>query len=96
MFRGYQEFLIEFVVQTTNPNIAIESIKKEKLVGVLAEIEKLQRLFANFEKIQLVYNVNEGVWEFNYLTTEQGEVIGTEKAYNATVKKLDITLPNKE
>lgn len=96
VFRGYQDFLIEFIVQTTNPNIAIESIKEEKLVGALAEIKKLQCLFTNFQKIQLVYNVNEKAWEFNYLTTEQGEVIGTEKAYNTTVKKLDITLPNKE
>lgn len=96
VFRGYQNFLIEFVVQTTNPNIAIESIKEEKLVGALTEIEKLQCLFSNFLRIQLVYNVDAKVWEFNYLTTETGEVIGTEKAYNATVKKLDIVFPNKE
>lgn len=96
VFRGYQNFLIEFAVQTTNPNIAIESIKEEKLLGALEEIKKLQHLFSDFLKIQLVYNVDKEVWEFNYLTTQTGEVIGTEKAYNTTVKKLDIALPDKK
>ncbi len=66
MFTGKYEFVIELVVQTTNPNIAIEAICEEKLISVVSEIENLKKHFSSFVKIQLVYNTETGQWEFNY------------------------------
>lgn len=93
VFTGKHEFLIELVVQTTNPNTAIEAISDEKLIGVINEIENLKKHFSSFSKIQLVYNTEIGQWEFNYIATEKGEVIGTEKSYKKSMKKIEIAFP---
>lgn len=55
IFTGKHEFVIELVVQTTNPNIAIEAISEEKLISVVSEIDNLKKHFSSFSKIQLVY-----------------------------------------
>ena len=93
VFTGKHEFLIELVVQTTNPNTAIEAISEEKLIGVVSEIENLKKHFSSFSKIQLVYNTETEQWEFNYIATEKGEVIGTEKSYKKSMKKIEIVFP---
>lgn len=43
--------------------------------------------------IQLVYNTETGQWEFNYIATEKGEVIGTEKSYKKSLKKIELAFP---
>ena len=93
VFTGKYEFVIELVVQTTNPNIAIEAICEEKLISVVSEIENLKKHFSSFVKIQLVYNTETGQWEFNYIATEKGEVIGTEKSYKKSLKKIELAFP---
>ena len=95
IFTGTHDFVIELVVQTANPNTVISAIKEDKLVGVINEIEKLKNHFASFSKIQLVYNLETENWEFNYIATETGEVIGTEKSYNRSVKKIELAFPGK-
>lgn len=96
VFQLCRKFLIEFIVQTADPNIVLESLAVEKLLDALDAIERLQSLFSNFLKIQLVYDIDEKVWKFNYLTTEKGEVIGTELAYNATMRKFEIAVHNEK
>lgn len=93
IFTGKHEFVIELVVQTTNPNIAIEAISEEKLISVVSEIDNLKKHFSSFSKIQLVYNTETGQWEFNYIATDKGEVIGTEKSYKKSMKKIEIAFP---
>ena len=93
VFTGKHEFLIELVVQTTNPNTAIKAISEEKLLGAVNEIESLKKHFSSFLKIQLVYNTETEQWEFNYIATERGEVIGTEKSYKKSMQKIEIAFP---
>lgn len=93
IFIGKHEFLIELVVQTTNPNTAIRAISEEKLLGAVSEIESLKNHFSSFSKIQLVYNIETEQWEFNYIATARGEVIGTEKSYKKSVQKIEIAFP---
>lgn len=93
IFTGTHDFVVELVVQTTNPNVAISAIKEDKLVGAFNEIERLKNCFTHFSKIQLVYNTGTKDWEFNYLATETGEVIGTEKTYKRSVKKIGLSFP---
>jgi hypothetical protein len=90
VFSGHHDFLIELVVQTESPNVAIQSISADKLSGIIEEIEQKKAIFSNFTKIQLVYNVEDEKWEFNYIATEKGEIIGTEKSYKKSAKKVDI------
>jgi len=96
VFSGHHDFLIELVVQTESPNVAIQSISADKLSGVMKEIEQKKAIFSNFAKIQLVYNVEDEKWEFNYIATEKGEIIGTEKSYKKSAKKVDILFPDNE
>ena len=62
VFTGKYEFVIELVVQTTNPNIAIEAICEEKLISVVSEIENLKKQKSQKVKIiiykskKLIYN----------------------------------------
>lgn len=93
VFIGKHEFLIELVVQTTNPNTAIRAISEEKLLGAINEIENIKKHFSSFLKIQLVYNTETEQWEFNYIATERGEVIGTEKSYKKSMQKIEIAFP---
>lgn len=93
VFTGKYDFLIELVVQTTNPNIAISAISEDRLVEVITEINRLRSRFSNFTKIQLVYNEDVEKWEFNYLATEKGEIIGTEKSYKKSTKKIELAFP---
>jgi len=60
----------------------------------MKEIEQKKAIFSNFAKIQLVYNVEDEKWEFNYIATEKGEIIGTEKSYKKSAKKVDIRFPD--
>lgn len=86
---------VESTFRTENPftPIAIEAICEEKLISVVSEIENLKKHFSSFVKIQLVYNTETGQWEFNYIATEKGEVIGTEKSYKKSLKKIELAFP---
>ena len=95
VFMGNNGFVVELIVQTTNPNTAIDAIAKERLQQIFDETEHLQTIFSPFNKIQFTYNKGTSCWEFNYLTTEKGEVIGTEKSYKETAKKIDLAFPSK-
>lgn len=95
IFTGKNEFVIELVVQTTSPDVAIRAIKEDKLVGAINEIEKLRKCFPKFTKIQLLCNIETENWEFNYIATETGEVIGTEKSYKKSVQKMELAFPQK-
>ena len=53
----------------------------------------LKKHFSSFVKIQLVYNTETGQWEFNYIATGKGEVIGTEKSYKKSLKKIELAFP---
>lgn len=69
---------IELVITTHKPDTVLSSINKEKLSCVQTKIKQLQSL--NPEKIQFIYN-NEQEWEFNYLLSTDGSVIGKEKSF---------------
>jgi hypothetical protein len=70
---------IELVVTTHIPDRVLTSMTKEKLKVVAEKLEQLENL--NPEKIQFIYN-DEDTWEFNYLLSKTGAVIGTIKSFN--------------
>jgi hypothetical protein len=70
---------IELVITTHKADRVLNSLAKEKLQTIADKVEQLINLEP--EKIQFVYNDNES-WEFNYLLTKNGSVIGTIKSFN--------------
>lgn len=78
---------IELVVVTTSPEEVMESIKKEKLESINDKLIDLKQHFIP-RRIQFIYDNDN--WIFNYLCTDKGEVIGTEKSYNKRRKAFDL------
>lgn len=70
---------IELVITTHNADKVLNSLTKEKLQSIAAKVEQLINL--DPEKVQFVFNENDA-WEFNYLLTKKGSVIGTIKSFN--------------
>ncbi|AFK05517.1 hypothetical protein Emtol_0247 (plasmid) [Emticicia oligotrophica DSM 17448] len=70
---------IELVITTHKADRVLTSLDKEKLKSIADKIEQLANL--DPEKIQFVYNDSDN-WEFNYLLTKSGAVIGTIKSFN--------------
>lgn len=70
---------IELVITTHKADRVLNSLMTEKLKTVADKVEQLKNLDA--EKIQFTFNDND-IWEFNYLLTRTGAVIGTIKSFN--------------
>ena len=70
---------IELVITTTKADEVLKAITTDKLQEVSSKIEQLENL--NPEKIQFIFGEN-GVWEFNYLLSKDGSVVGTKKSFN--------------
>lgn len=96
IFSGNIEYPVELIVQTSDSNIAIKSLGEGKLEEALKEIRYIEARFSGLKKVQLVYNINNQCWEFNYLTTDKGEVIGTETSFRTSAKKIDIAFHEKK
>lgn len=73
------EINIELVVTTHKADRVLEALEKVKLEPIEKKIVQLASL--NPEKIQFVYN-EFGVWEFNYLMSKNGSVVGTKKSFS--------------
>lgn len=70
---------IELVITTNKADDVLNSLSKEKLVVIADKVEQLKNF--NPEKMMFVYNENE-TWEFYYLLSPNGSVIGTIKSFN--------------
>ncbi|MCG9880795.1 MAG: hypothetical protein MH472_09380 [Bacteroidia bacterium] len=70
---------IELVIKTYKADRVLNSLTKEKLQIIANKVEQLANLRP--EKIQFIYGENDN-WEFNYLLSKNGAVIGTIKTFN--------------
>jgi len=70
---------IELVITTHKADRVLNSLTAEKLKTISDKLEQLKNL--DPEKIQFTFNEND-IWEFNYLLTKTGAVIGTIKSFN--------------
>jgi len=79
---------IEFVARTTDSNLVLSAIHLEKMQGALEQarptIEMLDAMTAQF-----LLN-DAGEWEFNYMLTKTGGVIGTEQSYKKRDEVFEI------
>ena len=72
--------IIQMVITTHKHDNVLNALTKYKLDTIENKIEQLKALQP--EKIQFIYNNNDDNWEFNYLLSIDGSVIGTLKAFN--------------
>lgn len=80
--------IIEFVVKTENPSIIAEATKK--MSDHFDEAEQLHQLFDS-QKTQFLFTEN-GTWEFNYLLTTSGKVVGSQDAISRREKAREVFL----
>jgi hypothetical protein len=87
------EINIELAVRTNDPKIAINSISQEKISCVLEKVESYLDIL-DISKVQFLYDTKEE-WEFNFLLTKKGEVIGSPMSHKKRAKKIEL-LKSKE
>jgi hypothetical protein len=74
-----EKTIVDLVVTTRNPDVAIKAYKKDTIKKLKQEIE-ICITSLNAEKVQYFLN-EENKWELNYLLTKDGKVIGTKKSF---------------
>lgn len=83
-----REISIELAVRTNDPQVAINAISEDKIIGVLDKVDSYLNVL-DISKIQFLYDMEEE-WEFNFLLTKNGEVIGSPMSHKKRAKKIEI------
>jgi hypothetical protein len=79
---------IEFIARSSAPNLVISAMTLEKLEAALSNARYFHQ---SFGAVRIQYLLNkEGAWEFNYLLTDTGAVIGTEKSYSRRTRFIKL------
>lgn len=94
VFVARGKLTIEFIACSSDPHHVISSVKLEKLESAMSQASAYQSLFKAV-KIQYLLNSG-GDWGFNYLLTETGDVIGTEKSLSRRARRFEILLQQQE
>lgn len=77
---------IELVIQCDSAEVlscALDAIDDSFIIGTFEKF--VQYLNGGIQKMQFLYNNQSGKWELNYMLSEEGQVIGTEKCYDKSV-----------
>jgi hypothetical protein len=85
---------IEFVARSNDSNAVLSALIEENLIEALSRAKELNALF-HAEKIQFLLN-EKGEWEFNYLLTDTGAVIGTERSFARRERRVQLMLSSME
>jgi hypothetical protein len=80
---------IEFVIRTTDSNLVLSSILLEKQKEALEQAEQLHKTL-QAEYVQFLLD-NNGMWKFNYLLTNQGDVIGKKERFLKNPREFQLT-----
>jgi len=88
---------IEIVLRTNNPDTLEAATQIERLEEVVQRAQSLDSRF-DTTKIQFLYEDKTDTWRLNYMLTETGNVIGTEKSFDRRIKRIEKlgNLPNSE
>jgi len=79
---------IELIAITQEVELLMRAIEEDKLQKVFSRIEDIKLKF-DINRVQFLLNTT-GEWEFNYLLTSEGAVIGSEKSYSRKVKAVEL------
>lgn len=79
---------IEFIARSADSNLVMSALTLERLESALSQAS-FYRSILGAVRIQYLLNTN-GEWEFNYLLTGTGAVIGTEKSLSRREKAFEL------
>lgn len=82
---------ISFVARTTEVNLLLNALLKDRSQEALQFSEELHTVI-NAVEVQFLLNAN-GHWEFNYLLTENGGVVGTPESFSRRARRLELSPP---
>ena len=85
---------LEFVAKTRDPGLAIKALAVDDYRDLKPKIASLHRVL-RAEMIQFLMN-KDGVWEFNFLLTADGRVIGTREAFDRRTRMFKAQLRRSE
>lgn len=88
IFEAPGEMILEFVARTNEPNKVITALTQEKLKYCFEKAEELNKTM-NADKIQYILN-RDGDWEFNFLLTKTGSVIGTPASHKRRATRIKL------
>lgn len=78
---------VELVIKAKNADTVLLALEALREYGISQKIQQFNRYTnGNLKKIQFVYDEEKPKWEMTYLTTNTGQVIGTESYYGRTVQ----------
>jgi hypothetical protein len=80
--------MVQYVARSADPNQVLGALTEEKVCEGLQKAASLRGLLGA-DKVQFLLN-EQGDWEFNYLLTKTGEVIGTPESFDRSAKKLEL------
>ena len=79
---------IELIARTRDKDLVLNALNSHQLSKVGKKITDLSK-HINIAKVQFVLS-NKGKWKFNYLLTDNGEVIGTKTVFKKRDKKIEM------
>jgi len=79
---------MEFIARSSNAQHVIAAMVLDRLQEALSSAGDLRETL-RAEKIQYLLSDN-GEWEFNYLLTDNGAVIGTEKSFDRRTTRIEL------
>jgi hypothetical protein len=79
---------LEFIARSANAGLVVSSITLDKLEAALSHANFYYSAFGAV-KIQYLLN-SDGRWEFNYLLTNTGAVIGTEESFSRRTRRFEL------
>jgi hypothetical protein len=79
---------LEFIAHSSNADLIISAITMEMLEAALSQA---MFYYNSLGAVKIQYLLNsDGKWEFNYLLTDTGAVIGTEKSLRRRAKRFEL------
>lgn len=79
---------LEFIARSSDADLVISAVSLERLEAALSQA---RFYFESLGAVKIQYLLNsDGKWEFNYLLTDTGAVIGTEKSLRSRAKRFEL------
>ncbi|ASF29962.1 MULTISPECIES: hypothetical protein [Bacillus amyloliquefaciens group] len=81
-------FNVQLVIRSNDPNKVMEAILQENLAEIFVKAQEFHEAL-DISEIQFLFSDKEE-WEFNYLLTNKGEVIGSPASHSKRVKRIEL------
>lgn len=82
------DFEIELIVKTNEPNKVLTAILEENIIKTVEKANEFHKTL-DAKKIQFLYNEN-NEWDFNYLLTNTGSVIGAPESHHKREQRMQL------